>query len=253
MRHAGALRIDHVMGLMRLYWVPADYAADQGTYVNYPFEELLGILALESQRNRCLVIGEDLGTVPDEVRHALWVNKILSYRILLFEKDWQAGSFKPPSDYPPLALCASGSHDLPTLRGYWQEADLEIRETLELYPSTEIAQQQRLLRERDREEILAALARENLLEDDPANPAQPADTLSTERMIAIQRFLARSQACLMMLQLEDLLGQTQQINVPGTIDEYPNWRYKIPLDIEDWLVSGDVEHIATTITRERST
>jgi len=253
MRHAGALRIDHVMGLMRLYWVPADYAADQGTYVNYPFEDLLGILALESQRNRCLVIGEDLGTVPDEVRHALWVNKILSYRILLFEKDWQAGSFKPPSDYPPLALCASGSHDLPTLRGYWQEADLEIRETLELYPSTEIAQQQRLLRERDREEILAALAREDLLKDDLANPSQPADKLSTERMIAIQRFLARSQACLMMLQLEDLLGQTQQINVPGTIDEYPNWRYKIPLDIEDWLTSGDVEHIATTITRERST
>jgi (1->4)-alpha-D-glucan 1-alpha-D-glucosylmutase len=252
MRHAGALRIDHVMGLMRLYWVPTDYAADQGTYINYPFEDLLGILALESQRNRCLIIGEDLGTVPDEVRHALWVNNILSYRILLFEKDWQAGCFKPPSAYPPLALCASGSHDLPTLRGYWQEADLQIRETLQLYPAAEMAQQQRLLRERDRQEILAALARENLLEDDLANPAQPEDNQSKARMIAIQRFLARSPACLMMLQLEDLLGQTQQINVPGTIDEYPNWRHKIPLDIEDWLASGEVKHIAATITRERS-
>jgi len=252
MRNAGALRIDHVMGLMRLYWVPANYAADQGTYVTYPFDDLLGILALESQRNRCLVIGEDLGTVPDEVRHALWVNKILSYRILLFEKDWQAGSFKPPSEYPSLALCASGSHDLPTLRGFWQEADLAIRDTLELYPSAESAQQQRHLRQRDRSEILAALARENLLEDNPASRVQPDDEMGTELMIAIQRFLARSQACLMMLQLEDLLGQTQQINVPGTINEYPNWRYKIPLDIDDWCAPGGIEPIVAAITRERS-
>ena len=257
MRHAGALRIDHVMGLMRLYWVPADYTADQGTYVTYPFDDLLGILALESQRNRCLVIGEDLGTVPDEVRHALWLNKILSYRILMFEKDWQAGSFKPPSDYPPLALCASGSHDLPTLRGYWHEADLDIRDSLKLYPSAEIGQQQRHLRQRDRAEILAALARENLLsenllEGDLANSDQLEGKLSSELLIAVQRFLARSPACLMMVQLEDLLGQKQQINLPGTIDEYPNWRYKIPLDVEDWRAPGGVEHIARTITRERS-
>jgi len=251
MRHAGALRIDHVMGLMRLYWIPADYAADQGTYITYPFDDLLGILALESQRNRCLVIGEDLGTVPDEVRHALWVNKILSYRILLFEKDWSTGSFKPPSDYPPLALCASGSHDLPTLRGYWHETDLDVRDTLELYPSAEIGQQQRHQRRRDRAEILAALARENLLGDDPADPAQPENKLSTELLISIQRFLARSPACLMMVQLEDLLGQKQQINVPGTIDEYPNWRYKIPFDVEDWHAFADIEHIAAAINRER--
>ena len=257
MRHAGALRIDHVMGLMRLYWIPANYAADQGTYVTYPFDDLLGIVALESHRNRCLVIGEDLGTVPDEVRHALWVNKILSYRIFMFEKDWQVGSFKQPSDYPPLALCASGSHDLPTLCGYWHEADLDIRDSLGLYPTSEMGQQQRHLRQRDRAEILVALAnenllRENLLEDDLANPDILEGNLSTELLIAIQRFLARSPACLMMLQLEDLLGQKQQINVPGTIDEYPNWRYKIPLDIEDWRASGDVEHIAGAIARERS-
>ena len=252
MRHAGALRIDHVMGLMRLYWVPDNYAADQGTYVTYPFDDLLGILALESQRNRCLVIGEDLGTVPDEVRHALWVNKILSYRIMMFEKNWQAGSFKPPSDYPPLALCASGSHDLPTLRGYWHEADLDIRDRLELYPSAEIGQQQRHLRQHDRKEILTALANENLLGNNLANPGEFEDKFNGELMIAIQRFLARSPACLMMVQLEDLLGQKQQINLPGTIDEYPNWRYKIPFVIEDWHAFADIEHIAAAITRERS-
>ncbi|MFT5658983.1 MAG: (1-_4)-alpha-D-glucan 1-alpha-D-glucosylmutase, partial [Gammaproteobacteria bacterium] len=142
MRHAGALRIDHVMGLMRLYWVPEGCSADQGTYVNYPLADLLGILALESQRNRCLVIGEDLGTVADEVRHQLWLKKVLSYRILYFEKDWHQGSFKRPDEYPPYALCTAGSHDLPTLKGYWQEADIALRQELDLFPSEEFRQQQ---------------------------------------------------------------------------------------------------------------
>ena len=251
MRHAGALRIDHVMGLMRLYWVPAGLPADQGTYVNYPFDDLLGILALESHRNRCLVIGEDLGTVPDEVRHALWVNKILSYRILMFEKDWQAGTFRAPADYPPLALCASGSHDLPTLRGYWRETDLELRESLQLYPSEELGPQQRELRQCDREQMLAALARENLVDSEIMQRHAGAAELSLELLIAVQAFLARSRACLMMVQLEDLLGQTQQVNLPGTIDAYPNWRQKIPLDVEDWNRHRDLLNIADAIERER--
>jgi (1->4)-alpha-D-glucan 1-alpha-D-glucosylmutase len=248
MRHAGALRIDHVMGLMRLFWVPAGHAADQGTYVTYPFADLLGILALESQRHRCL----DLGTVPDEVRHALWVNRILSYRILLFEKDWQAGSFRSPSDYPALALCASGSHDLPTLRGYWREADLDLRDTLNLYPSGEIGQQQRELRRHDRQQILASLVGENLLSAGAAATYQSPDAFDIELMLALQAFLARAPSCLMMLQLEDLLGQTQQVNLPGTIEEYPNWRRKIPLALEDWRGHAQIERIAGTINRERT-
>ena len=257
MQHAGALRIDHVMGLMRLYWVPARHAADQGTYVSYPFDDLLGIVALESHRNQCLVIGEDLGTVPNEVRHALWVNNILSYRILMFEKNWDNGSFRLPADYPSLALCASGSHDLPTLRGFWSEADLDLRDELNLYPNDEMSEQQRELRRRDRAEILAALSRENLI--DSASSYQDGSTtetdlnpLSKEMFVAVQRYLARSEACLMMVQLEDILGQTQQINVPGTIEEYPNWRHKIPLDLEDWRSLGNIEEFAATISHERS-
>ncbi len=257
MHHAGALRIDHVMGLMRLYWVPANLAADQGTYVSYPFEDLLGILALESHRNRCLIIGEDLGTVPNEVRHALWINKILSYRILMFEKDWQVGSFRPPADYPQLALCASGSHDLPTLRGYWSETDLDLRDMLKLYPDEEMGQQQRQLRRRDREEITAALAQENLIDADNAHQDQTADEadpspLSQQLFVAVQRFLARSPSCLLMVQLEDLLGQTEQVNVPGTIEEYPNWRQKIPIELEDWSNQQDIDLLAAAINRERS-
>jgi len=251
MRHAGALRIDHVMGLMRLFWVPAGHAADQGTYVTYPFEDLLGILALESQRHRCLVIGEDLGTVPDEVRHALWVNRILSYRILLFEKDWQAGSFRAPAEYPALALCASGSHDLPTLRGYWCEADLDLRDRLDLHPSAEIGRQQRELRRRDRREILKALLREQLLDPEAATEYLSAGVFDTTLLLALQTFLARAPACLMMLQLEDLLGLAQQVNLPGTIGEYPNWRHRIPLALENWRGHAQIERIARAIERER--
>ena len=251
MRHAGALRIDHVMCLMRLYWVPAGCAADAGTYVGYPFDDLLAIVALESHRNRCLVIGEDLGTVPNEVRHALWVNKILSYRILLFEKDWDNGSFRAPAEYPSLALCASGSHDLPTLRGYWHGADLELREQLMLYPHAEMAGQQRDLRRQDRHEILAALTRENLVSGASAHELESGAEPGAELLLAVQRFLARSPACLMMLQLEDLLWQAEQINLPGTIEEYPNWRNKASLALEDWTAQVDIESIAGAICAER--
>jgi len=252
MRHAGALRIDHIMGLMRLYWVPPGCQADAGTYVSYPFMDLLGILALESQRNSCLVIGEDLGTVPNDVRHALYVNRILSFRILYFEKDWQRGTMKPPMDYPRYALCTSGSHDLPTLHGYWQGSDLDLRERLDLYPSDDFEDLQRQTRARDRYEILEALARENLIAADEVNEHNAENGLSEAVARAIQRYLARSEAMLMMVQLEDLLAQTRQVNVPGTVDEYPNWRGRLTLNLEDWGNRVDLAGFALAINTERN-
>ena len=224
----------------------------QGTYVNYPLDDLLGILALESQRNRCLIIGEDLGTVPDEVRHQLWLKKILSYRVLLFEKDWHHGTFKPPHEYPQIALCTSGSHDLPTLRGFWQELDLDLRETLNLYPSDDIKQQHRDTRERDKFEIKAALVKENLLTDKALHEDNSTQEFNREIFLSIQRFLARSEALMMMVQLEDILLLADQVNLPGTITQYPNWRYKISLNLEDWLEQSDIESIATAINLERN-
>ena len=251
MRHAGALRIDHIMGLMRLFWVPPNGSPNQGTYVSYPFTDLLGILALESHRHHCLVIGEDLGTVPDEVRHALDTNKMLSFRILNFEKDWHHGTIRPPAEYPRYSLCTAGSHDLPTLRGFWQEADLELREQLDLYPSNESRDQQRQVREQDRFEILTALARENLVAEDAINETNASKNLGSELAQSIQRYLARAPSMLFMVQLEDLLLQTRQVNLPGTIDEYPNWRGRLSLDLEDWHERVDLEGFARAVNSER--
>ena len=252
MRHAGALRIDHIMGLTRLFWVPSGCSPDEGTYVSYPFSDLLGILALESQRNRCLVIGEDLGTVPDNVRHALEINKILSYRVLYFEKDWHHGTIRPPADYPHCALCTSGSHDLPTLRGFWQGSDLDLRDQLDLYPSDDFRNQQRQVRQQDRDQILAALQRDNLVADDAVNQYHGAGDFNDDLAQSIQRYLARSQSVLLMVQLEDLLSEANQVNVPGTIDEYPNWRYKLSLNLEDWPDQLDLEEFAGVINIERN-
>ncbi len=251
MRHAGAIRIDHIMSLMRLFWVPPDCSPEAGAYISYPFADMLGILALESQRNHCLIIGEDLGTVPDEVRHALEINKILSYRILYFEKDWHHGTIKPPGEYPRYALCTSGSHDLPTLRGFWQGADLELRERLNLNPSDDFRGQQQRIRWRDRFEILAALARENLLASEEIDETTAAKDLGSELALSIQRYLARSQSMLLMVQVEDLLLETNQVNVPGTIDEYPNWRSKLSTTLENWRKQVDLEGFAFAVNAER--
>ncbi len=252
MGHAAALRIDHIMGLTRLFWVPPECSPDEGTYVSYPFADLLGILALESLRNRCLVIGEDLGTVPDDVRHALEINKILSYRVLCFEKDWHHGTIKPPADFPRYSLCTSGSHDLPTLQGFWRGSDLDLREQLDLYPSDDFRNQQRHIRQQDRDQILAALRRENLVASEADSQYHGAEGFCAELAESVQRYLARSQSMLLMVQLEDLLCEANQVNVPGTIDEYPNWRRKLSTNLEDWPHQLDLESFAHAINTERN-
>lgn len=234
MKHAGALRIDHVMGLMRMFWVPANIPATEGTYVLYPFEDILGIVALESQRNQCLVIGEDLGTVPEGFRPRLAECGVLSYHPLMFER-YPDGNFRLPADMPQQALVAAGTHDLPTLRGFWQGEDLDIRATLQLFPSEEL--RQRLVTERDwdRGRLLWALEQEQLLPEGVSKQAAELPELSTETVLAIHAYLARSPARIMVVQPEDFLGVLEQPNLPGTLeDQHPNWQRKLPLPIEGW-------------------
>ena len=225
MRHAGGLRIDHVMALQHLYWVPKGQSPANGAYVRYPMDDLVGILALESQRNQCLVVGEDLGTVPEGFRERMAAARILSYRVLFFEKD-EEGGFLPPEAYPELALAVVGSHDLPTLRGWWEAADIDLRHGLHLIPDEAKAEEARTERADDREQLAAALSTEGSLPPDRQD--------DTEAVVeAAHRFLARSRSGLAIAQIDDLTGEVDPVNVPTTLDEHPNWRRRLSLTIDE--------------------
>lgn len=252
MKYAGALRIDHVMGLMRLYWVPPAMTADQGAYVAYPFSELLGILALESQRNRCLIVGEDLGTVPGEVRAALYETGVLSYRLFYFERE-HGGALPAPERYTEHALLAASTHDLPTLAGYWNGRDIDWRQQLGLYPHEDFLHAQRAEREIDRRRILQALHAHGLLPEGLDADAECLPAFDTRLAAAIYRYLARSPARLVLAQAEDLCGEIEQANIPGTLDTHPNWRRKLALAVEDWFAPDcPPRQIATALRAERA-
>jgi (1->4)-alpha-D-glucan 1-alpha-D-glucosylmutase len=222
MPEGGAVRLDHVMALERLYWIPQGHKADKGGYVNYPFRELLGILAQESRRRRCMVIGEDLGTVPAELRAALNEAGVLSYRPLLFEKD------TPASAYPRDALVCVSTHDLPTWQGFWAARDLELREQLGLTVDP--------LKEKTQREADKALLRK---------------TLSDSSAQAAHAFLARTPSKILMVQPEDVFELVEQANLPGTVDEHPNWRRKLPLPLERWTSEPRMQALAEAMA-ERS-
>jgi (1->4)-alpha-D-glucan 1-alpha-D-glucosylmutase len=239
MRYAGAIRIDHILGFMRMFWVPEAANAAEGAYIRYPLQELLSILALESQRHRCLVIGEDLGTVPDGLHEAMQAAAILSYRLLYFEHE-PDGSFRKPANWPPQALVAPSTHDLSTLPAWWRGADLELRSRLDLYPSADVAEAERARRGVDRQRLADALVAERL-------PTAPDADAPVE---AIYRFLARTPSYLLMVQPEDLLGEIEPQNVPGTTSEYPNWRRKLPLSAEAFFADANVARVVEAINAE---
>ena len=226
MRHAGAIRIDHAMALQHLYLIPHGCRPADGAYVRYPLEDLVGIVALESRRNRCLVIGEDLGTVPAGFRERMAQARILSYRVLFFETDPESGAFLAPAAYPRLALAVVSSHDLPTLAAWWRSADIDLKAKLQLYPSPAEERRQREERRRARAALLEALNAAGLLD----SGAEPSDDAL---YVAVHTFLARSRALLALAQLDDVAGEIDPVNVPATTDEqHPNWRRRLGLPLE---------------------
>jgi (1->4)-alpha-D-glucan 1-alpha-D-glucosylmutase len=251
MRHAGALRIDHVMGLARLYWIPEGEPPERGAYVSYPFEDLLGIVALESERNRCLVVGEDLGTLPEGLRERLAGAGVFSCRLLYFERD-EGGAFRRPRDYPAQALAAASTHDLPTLRAFWLGRDLDTRAALGLFPSEAERQRQIAERAQDRARLLVALEAEGLL---PAGVCvQPVSVpdMTPELALAVHRFLARAPSRLLAVQPEDVFGQTDQPNLPATTcEQHPNWRHRIALELEGWEADERFRALAAALAAER--
>ncbi|MBD8066892.1 4-alpha-glucanotransferase [Devosia sp. PTR5] len=229
MQHAGGLRIDHVMGLKRLFFIPEGLSPSEGAYVGFPLDDLIGVLALESQRQRCLVVGEDLGTVPAGFRERLEAANILSYRVLFFEQDFSSGSFKPPEAYPRLAFANTGSHDLPTLMAWWRSEDVTLKEGLGLYATADEARSQEDRRERERQSILEAFVHAGLLEA----PTEAA-VVSAERFAVLaHRYLARTPSLLVATQLDDMTRDVEPVNIPGTSTEHANWRRKYRVTLEE--------------------
>ncbi|RYZ11200.1 MAG: malto-oligosyltrehalose synthase [Comamonadaceae bacterium] len=249
MRGAGALRIDHVMGLMRLFWIPPGRTAHEGAYVHYALDEMMAIVALESRRNRCMVIGEDLGTVADEMRAMLDRFQVLSYRLAYFEQ--QAGGFKPPEAYPRNALAAISTHDLATLQGWWAGHDLRLRLELDLFPDRAIFEKQLVDRAQERIRLLLAAQHAGLLDPAVVARASGAAVLPPEVVEALHAFVAATPCELMVVQLEDVLGVVDQINMPGTTDAQPNWRRKLPLDLQAIAADETVSRIARRLAAMR--
>ncbi len=247
MRHFGALRIDHALGLYRQYWIPAGSDPRGGGYVRYPVDDLIAILKLESRRNHCVVIGEDLGTVPPALIGKLRDTGILSYRLLYFERA-PDGGFAAPVAYPPLALVGIGTHDLPTLIGYWLGADIALRKAFGLFPNPAAWQASLVQRQRDRESLVATLSGYGLLPPDfPTDAALPPDQRNT-LIDAAHTFVARTPSVLMMAQAEDVLGIAEQVNLPGTLNQHPNWRRKLPVTIAGLADTPHLRRLAAAIS-----
>jgi 4-alpha-glucanotransferase len=214
MRHAGAIRLDHVLGLQRLFLIPPDRTAGEGVYLRMPLEALLAVIAMESQRHRCVVVGEDLGTVPDGFRARLSEHGIWSYRVMLFERNHD-GSFLAPEHYAANALVTFNTHDLPTFAGWRTGHDMAVKRGLGLDPGET---------DEDRRSSLRWLVE--------ATGAADAGRDVDNAFDSALGFLSRTPSRILAVALEDLLGVADQPNIPGTIDQYPNWRRKLPVPLE---------------------
>jgi 4-alpha-glucanotransferase len=222
LRHAGGLRIDHVMGLFRLYWIPQGMDPSLGAYVRYAADELLAIVTLESQRARAVVVGEDLGTVEEEVRERLATHRLLSYRLLWFEAD-------PPARYPELALAAVTTHDLPTVAGLWSSADLRTQQRLGLRPN-----------EAGLREIAERLQPMTGL---------PKQAKVHEVIVRAHQLLAEAPSVVVTATLEDALAVEERPNMPSTTAEWPNWSLALPIPLEDLETQALARAVADTLKR----
>jgi 4-alpha-glucanotransferase len=213
MRHAGAVRLDHVLGLRRLFVIPHGMKAQDGTYIEMPFEALLAVVAQESVRQRCIVVGEDLGTVPEGFRETIGEWGLWSYLVMMFERHWDNGSFRAPDEYKRNALATFNTHDLPTFAGWTAEHDIRVKRALGLDPGETEDERQRTLAH-----LRAALA---------------AQGHGTPDFPGVAKYLAATPSRLVVVAMEDALGLIDQPNIPGTIDEHPNWRRRLPVGIEE--------------------
>jgi 4-alpha-glucanotransferase len=225
LRHARALRIDHVMGLFRLFWVPLGAAATDGTYVRYPSDHLLAIAAVESHRARAAIIGEDLGTVEPGVREELAACGMPSYRLLWFDGT-------PPSEFPAQSLAAVTTHDLPTIAGVWTGDEGRMQRSIGLAPH-----EQRLREMRTRLVSVAGVADDAALED---------------VIVRVHAALGQAPSSLVTATLEDALGVSEPPNRPGTHREWPNWSLALPFTLDEIERHPRVRAVAQALSQTRS-
>lgn len=241
MKSSGAVRIDHAFGLMRLY---LRVLHGKGAYLSYPFDDLMGIIALESMRNRCCVIAEDLGTPPPDFYEKMRAYRTFSFRLFRYQKNGDV--FIPPYSYERMCLIASGTHDLPTYSAFWKGLDLELAKqmktiTLSQYRSDKKKRIQEL------KTFIQAFAQENLPVCDEIDQNQ-VPSWFIENTYA---YLAKSNSLILLVRLEDVLEQDEQVNFPGTYLEYPNWRYKLPVYLENLSLDKRVQSISNLVTAQR--
>jgi glycogen debranching enzyme GlgX/4-alpha-glucanotransferase len=242
MAHAGILRIDHVLGLKRLFLVPEGAAGRDGAYLAYPFADLLGHLMLESVRAKTVVVGEDLGTVPEGLREELEAAQILSYRVLRFEREGE--SFLAPDHYPRLAVACAATHDLPPLAGWWGGNDLAEAAKLGLLPDVASAATERAT---EKTALMEAVARQGL----PVSTQDSEAPLGETAAASIHGYVAASNSVLALVQADDLAMETVAVNLPGTDTERPNWRRKLWVAVENLFALPPAKAILDEVHRER--
>lgn len=248
MRYCGALRIDHIMSLMRLWWIPQGERAAAGAYVHYPLDDLLAILALESQRNHCIIIGEDLGLVPPALLDKLRDAGIYAYKVLYFAHDEQQG-LPSPTKWAEQALATINTHDLPTMQGYWQAGDLHLGKSLGIYPDnifSSLYQQ----RQQQKQQIVDSMHRYHCLPSRAIKDAKR-NVMTPILYQSIYRYMASCHSALLSVQPEDWLGMPQPVNVPGTDGQYPNWRRKLNRSLDEIFMDSDINRLLITLNKYR--
>lgn len=230
LRHCGGVRIDHAMGFLRLWVIPRGAEPHEGAYLAYPLDDLLRLIALESHRHRAIVIGEDLGTVPAGFRGRLAKAGIYGMRVLWFER--RRNQFIAPQDWLPDTVAMTSTHDLPTVAGWWRGHDIETRRQLQLVRD---AEDQRAVRQKERRRLWRAFTRSQAACGEPPAPNE------TEHVAdAAMNFIAQTRSQLTLAPLEDVLALEDQPNLPGTIDEHPNWRRRYPGEAENLLEPPEI-------------
>ena len=249
MKHCGALRIDHIMSLLRLWWIPKGDSAVNGAYVRYPVDDLIAILALESQRHNCLIIGEDLGTVPKEIVSKLKNAGILSYKIFYFEFDAE-GQSRDLQAYPYQAMTTLSTHDLPTINGYWRGYDFELGQKFGVYPNPQILEILKRDRVKAKRQILNRL-QQHKIEMENGLDETLSSAVSKQFVHQLQNYVSDVSSALFGFQPEDWLDMTEPVNIPGTSMQYANWRRRLTQNIEAIFADQAIQKLLKDVKTRR--